>query len=175
MSLNTVLNLQPLTGEAFAVFGDVLSADKSASKIINKGFAEKHYELCTLDSSEKGGLSALHIYVAKARQFPLMIDMMEKHPYFSQVFMPRSKEPFVVVVALGEEEPDTTTIKAFISSGNEGVQYRRGIWHFPLISIKDNEQFIVLDRTDDGMLNKRITECIEHYFEDEKFILELKD
>ncbi len=74
--------------------------------------------------------------------------MLEKHPFFSQTFMPRSSKPFMAVVALGEEKPDLSTLKAFITNGNQGVHYNRGIWHFPLISIEDKEQFIVVDRTD---------------------------
>ena len=91
--------------------------------------------------------------------------MLEKHPYFAQAFIPRSTQPFLVLVCLGEESPDLNTLQAFITNGEQGVHYKKGVWHFPLISIENNEQFIVLDRTDCGIKENKIVECIEHYFD----------
>lgn len=166
------LKPQALTQESFSAYGKVLSAKDSKSKIINNGFAKKHYELCFMDANEKNGVSTLHIYIAKKREFPLSITMLEKHPFFSQTFMPRSKKPFLLVVALGEDKPDLSTIKAFVTDGNQGVHYDRGIWHFPLISLEDNEEFIVIDRSDKNLLENRIEECIEFDFIDENITLE---
>ncbi len=152
---------KPLTKEAFKKFGKVIEIKESDSKTINKGYAQKYFEQCVMDADEKGGKSTLHIYIAKKREFPLQIDMLEVHPYFSQTFIPRSTEPFLVVVALGKDKPDLSTLEAFITDGNQGVHYNRAIWHFPLISLKDKEQFIVIDRTDCGDKRKKIEECIE--------------
>ena len=155
-----------LSSDTFALYGDVLSTSESEMKIINNGFAQKHYNLCAIDSREKNGQSAVHIYVAKKRNFPLDINMLEKHPFFSQAFIPRSNKPFLSVVALGKDKPDFTTLKAFITDGNQGVHYKKDVWHFPLISLEENEQFIVIDRTDSGNEENRIEECIEYYLKD---------
>lgn len=165
------LTLEPLLKKNFKIYGDVLSTDDSPSIVINNGFAKKHHNLCAMDSNENGGKSALHLYVAKNRVFPLQINMLEKHPYFSQAFIPRSNNAFIAVVCLGNNEPDLSTLKAFITNGNQGVHYKRGIWHFPLISLKDNEQFIVIDRTDCGVQENKIEDCIEYYFEKEQISL----
>jgi len=152
----------PLSSETFTLYGDVLSTNGTDMKIINSGFAQKHYDLCAIDSRENNGLSAVHIYVAKKRIFPLHINMLEKHPFFSQAFIPRSTTPFLAVVALGKDTPDLSTLKAFITDGNHGVHYKRGVWHFPLISLEENEQFIVIDRTDYNVKENKIEECIEY-------------
>lgn len=162
----SILNPIALSKENFLDYGEVLSTNDSESIIINDGYAQKHFNLCTLDSTQNNGKSTIHFYLAKQRKFPLSINMLEKHPYFSQTFIPRSTNPFLVLVCLGEKEPDLSTLKAFITDGNQGVHYKRGIWHFPLISIEDNEQFIVIDRTDCGIEENKIEECIEHYFKE---------
>jgi ureidoglycolate lyase len=160
-----------LTKSAFKEYGKVITTEEAESKIINDGYAQKYFELCAMDANEKGGASTLHIYVAKNREFPLKISMLEKHPFFSQTFMPRGTEPFLVVVALGGEKPDLSTLKAFITDGNQGVHYNRGVWHFPLISLKNNEQFIVIDRTDFNEKENKIVECIEYEINEKDIFL----
>ena len=97
--------------------------------------------------------------------------MLEKHPFFSQTFIPRGNTPFIVVVSPPAEEPVIENIRAFISNGEQGVNYSRGVWHFPLISVRDDAQFIVIDRkhvidSDD------IEQCIVHPIEDTNITLE---
>jgi ureidoglycolate lyase len=159
--MSLVLKPEILDAKTFSVFGKVISVEDTPSILINDGYAQKHYKLCDMDANEKNGVSTLHIYIAKKREFPLSIHMLEKHPYFSQTFMPRSNKPFLVVVALGDEKPDLNTLKVFKTNGNQGVFYKRGIWHFPLISIEDNEQFIVIDRNDLGKSENKLEDCIE--------------
>jgi len=151
----------PLTRENFAPYGDVLSVEGSDHVVINRGYAQKHYNLCDMDCNDFGGVATLHLYIGKARSFPLKIDMMEKHPHFTQTFMPRSAEPFLVVVALGDKTPDLQTLAVFKTDGSQGVQYKKGIWHFPLIALNSGEQFIVIDRNDRGSEANKIEECIE--------------
>lgn len=150
-----------LEKESFSKYGKVISTENSESIIINNGFANKHYNLCNIDANDKGGVATLHLYEGKKREFPLKINMMEKHPYFSQTFIPRSKTSFIVVVALGDETPDLNTLSVFKSNGNQGVHYNRNVWHFPLISLEEDEQFIVIDRNDLGKEENQVVDCIE--------------
>ena len=150
-----------LEDEEFSKYGKIISVDNSDSIIINNGFASKHYNLCNIDANDNGGVATLHLYEGKKREFPLKINMMEKHPHFSQTFIPRSKTPFIIVVALGSEEPDLNTLSVFKSNGNQGVHYNKNVWHFPLISLEDKEQFIVVDRNDLGKEENKIIDCIE--------------
>ena len=47
--------------------------------------------------------------------------------------------------------PSASTLRAFVASGLQGVNYRRGTWHHPLIALGPDAEFIVVDRVaDDG-------------------------
>lgn len=52
----------------------------------------------------------------------------------TRAFMPMNGEAFVVIVALGEDKPDLSTLKAFITNGQQGVNYHRNVWHHPLFA-----------------------------------------
>ena len=145
--MNT-LKLTPeiLTADNFQLFGEVLSTENKESIPINDGFASKFPDIVKLDTKEAEGETSVHIFVAKKRQFPLQITMLENHPFFSQTFIPKNNTPFIVVVAPASQEPVIENIKAFITDGDQGISYSRGVWHFPLISLKDNAQFVVIDR-----------------------------
>ena len=166
------LTPEELTEENFADFGEVVSIQSKQSKTINNGFAEKFADIASLDTKEDQGQTSVHIFVAKSRQFPLHISMLEKHPYFSQTFIPRHSSPFIVVVAPPSEKPSIEKIKAFITNGEQGINYSRGVWHFPLISIKDNSQFIVIDRKHNEDIDT-IEQCEEIIIDDVNVTLEL--
>jgi len=152
------LNLQPLTQSGFDRFGDVVETQGHSSEVINSGYATKYSNLAGIDTSEGNGKAAIHIFVAKKRQLPLKIDMLERHQFFSQCFIPRAKEAFLIVVAPPADEPDIDKIKAFISDGEQGVNFARGVWHFPLISLYDGAQFITIDRNYDPSVDT-IEQC----------------
>ena len=42
-------------------------------------------------------------------------------------------------------------ISAFVTSGWQGVNYAKGVWHHPLIALGDVSDFIVVDRGGDGL------------------------
>ena len=117
-------------------------------------------------------MTAMHIFVARKRQFPLNINMLEKHPFFSQAFIPRGKQPFVVVVAPAGDEPKTEKIQAFITNGDQGINYARGVWHFPLISLANDNQFITIDRRHNGP-SDALEQCVVFPFSEIKINLEL--
>jgi ureidoglycolate lyase len=54
--------------------------------------------------------------------------------------------------------PEIGKVRAFISNGDQGVNFSRGVWHFPLISIEDDAQFVVIDRLYDPEIDK-IEQC----------------
>ena len=166
-----ILKPESLTAENFSQFGQVISCEQKDYMLINNGYAKKYPDLVSIDTQENDGSTAVHIYVAKKRVFPLQIKMLEKHPFFSQTFIPKHNQPFLVVVAPASDELNIEDIRAFISNGEQGVNYSRGVWHFPLISVKDDVQFIVIDRkhvidSDD------IEQCIVHPIEDSNITLE---
>jgi ureidoglycolate lyase len=171
--MNTLkLTPEVLTADNFQLFGEVLSTENKESISINDGFASKFPDIVKLDTKEAEGETSVHIFVAKKRQFPLQITMLENHPFFSQTFIPKNNTPFIVVVAPPSEEPVIENIKAFITDGDQGISYSRGVWHFPLISMNDNSEFIVLDRKNNIDVDT-IEQCIVKSIDNIDISLEL--
>ena len=169
---NIKLIPEKLTSKNFADFGEVVGIQSKEPRTINNGFAEKYPDVASLDTKEDQGQASVHIFVAKSRVFPLRISMLEKHPFFSQTFIPRHSSPFIVVVAPPDKIPSIENLKAFITNGEQGVNYSRGVWHFPLISMNDNSQFIVIDRKHNEDLDT-IEQCQEISLDDVNVTLEL--
>ena len=171
--MNTLkLTPEALTAESFQLFGEVVSIKNKEPIVINDGFASKFPDVVKLDTKEEEGETSVHIFVAKKRQFPLQISMLENHPFFSQTFIPKNNTPFIVVVAPPSEEPVIENIKAFITDGDQGISYSRGVWHFPLISMNDNSEFIVLDRKNNINVDT-IEQCIVKSIDNIDITLEL--
>ena len=171
--MNTLkLTPEVLTVDNFQLFGEVFSTENKESITINDGFASKFPDIVKLDTKEAEGETSVHIFVAKKRQFPLQITMLENHPFFSQTFIPKSNSPFIVVVAPPSEKPVIENIKAFITNGDQGISYSRGVWHFPLISMNDNSEFIVLDRKNNIDIDT-IEQCIVKSIDNIDISLEL--
>ena len=79
----------------------------------------------------------------------MKIKMMEKHPLGSQAFIPMNETKFLFLFLLEEKNQILKKIKSFIVPKQTGVNYKPGIWHFPLISNK-NMNFLVIDRKGKG-------------------------
>lgn len=140
------LAVEALHAEAFKPFGDVIQATDSAKHFsINQGFAERFDQLAQVDVSEDGGQPAISIFKARARPLPLQLTMLEKHPLGSQAFMPLSGHPYLVVVALGGDSPDLSSLRCFSATAQQGVNYAKGTWHHPLLALQDGD-FLVVDR-----------------------------
>jgi len=57
-------------------------------------------------------------------------------------------------------------VRAFVSNGRQGINYYRGVWHHPVLTIEKRDDFLVVDRSGSG------NNCDEHFFkEDERLIL----
>ncbi len=125
-----------ITKKKFSKFGDLIDTTKKNPININNGYAKRFHDLIKIDTSKK-------------RSFPMIIDMMEKHPLGSQAFIPMEDTKFLVFVAPKGNKPNIDKIKSFIVPKQTGINYKAGIWHFPLISIK-NMNFLIIDRKGKG-------------------------
>jgi len=142
-----LLQVQPLSAEAFKPFGDVIQANDAAKHFsINQGYAERYDRLALVDANDLGGQAGISIFRAKARPMPIELSVLEKHPLGSQAFMPMSGHAYLVVVALGGEKPDTDKAQCFLASATQGVNYAKGTWHHPLLALHDGD-FLVVDRS----------------------------
>ena len=138
-----------ITKKKFSKFGELINTKNKKPIIINNGYAKRFHDLGKINTSSKKGNPIISIFSAKKRSFPMKIDMMEKHPLGSQAFIPMKETVFLVFVAPKGKKPDIKKIKSFIVPKQTGINYKPGIWHFPLISNK-NMNFLVIDRKGKG-------------------------
>ena len=139
----------PITKENFLKYGDVISTKDIKPLEINNGYAKRYDGIANLNTSKDNGETTISIFSALKRNFPMKIDMMEKHPLGSQAFIPMKETTFLAFVAPNEEKPDLNKTEAFIIPPGIGINYKPGTWHFPLISTEDMN-FLVVDRKGPG-------------------------
>ncbi|HLX02608.1 MAG TPA: ureidoglycolate lyase [Trinickia sp.] len=144
------LAIEPLTREAFAPFGDVVELEGAKQIPINLGTTIRYHDLAKVDVTDEGGRTLVNLFRGQPRALPFEVKMLERHPLGSQAFVPLNDKPYLVVVApAGELDP--SKIRAFVTSGWQGVNYAKGVWHHPLIALGDVSDFIVVDRGGEGL------------------------
>lgn len=145
MSLRT-LKPAPLTAERFAPYGEVIERLPAARQAMNEARFERFADLARVDAGAGG---RVQLSIARARTktpLPFRFDLLERHPRGSQAFVPLDGREFVVVVGPAGESLDSDALEAFVSNGRQGVNYRRGTWHLPMIGLYEGQEFLVVDR-----------------------------
>jgi ureidoglycolate lyase len=140
------LKLEPLTRDVFADFGDVIDTEGAHHFAINQGMAERFHDLANIEMAA-GGQAQLSIFVGKAWPKPIAIRMLERHPFGSQAFIPLQQQDYLVVVA---KSPEFSALRGFLARGTQGVNYRRNVWHHPLLALENESRFLVIDRSGPG-------------------------
>jgi ureidoglycolate lyase len=156
------LKLHPLTAAEFQPFGDVVETSSPQPLVINQGFALRYNDLANIDVATENGRTNTSLFVAKARIWPIEVNMMERHPLGSQLFFPLRNAPWAVVVCHDPE--DVHSFRAFKATGQQGVNYAKNTWHFPLIVFEDDARFLVVDRKGPGV------NLVEHILKSTIFI-----
>ena len=141
------LRVEPLTPEAFAPFGQVI-APEAAQRVfpINAGNTLRFHDLAQVECVGDGGHVGISLFRGQPRALPFAVTMLERHPLGSQAFVPLSKTPYLIVVATSPE----ATPRAFLACDGQGVNYRRGTWHHPLLALDAVSDFLVVDRIGPG-------------------------
>lgn len=144
------MNVEWLTAERFAPFGDVIEVNDAVHHYtINQGYTERYHDLAAVDVLNYNGRVALNIFRSTPLPRPIQIRLLERHPMSSQAFMPLGQAPYLVVVApAGELQP--ANIRAFIASPNQGVNYHAGTWHHFCLALDTTSDFLVVDRVGSG-------------------------
>jgi len=139
---------EPLTKAGFARFGEVVEFSGAEPIAINQGFAERVNGLAQIDVGAEGGSVNISIFTARARPRPIAVTLMERHPLGSQLFYPLQDRPWLVLVC--DDPHAAESYRAFAATGRQGVNYRRNVWHHPLLVLSDDQRFIVVDRAGPG-------------------------
>ncbi|MCB1858739.1 MAG: ureidoglycolate lyase [Gammaproteobacteria bacterium] len=141
-----VLIPEALSSEAFAPFGEVIDSG-GKSQVINAGYTDRFHGLTKIDAQDLDGEPVINIFRSRPRPEPLEISFLERHPLGSQAFVPLAGTPFLVVTAL---YPESDALRLFQSNGKQGINYRKGVWHYPLLVLGREAEFLVIDRAGPG-------------------------
>ena len=135
---------RPLSREAFAPFGDVIDVSHPNRFEINDGFTTRVHDLFEPQVLGEGGRLLVSFFLGRPRT--LEAAMLERHPLGSQAFVPIDQHDWWVVVA---STADVAAVRVFRARGSEGVNYRAGTWHHPLL-VDRPQRFLVIDRGGEG-------------------------
>jgi ureidoglycolate lyase len=158
--MTITLKPEPLSAERFAPYGEVIETSRGGADAMNAARFERFDDLCNVDLIDDGRIS---VSIARCRtpsSLPLRLDMVERHPLGSQAFIPLSPCKMVIVVAPPAESVDAQDLRAFVTNGRQGFNYRRGTWHMPLVSFAAGQEYLIIDRGGSA------SNCEEHTLDD---------
>ena len=138
-------SIDTISNTNFLEFGDFINPYDKKAEDINTNTTKSYFDLANIEILGEDTKARLNLFDAKKRKFPLMIDMLEKHPFSSQVFLPLGNSPFFVIVCPPSTKPDLNNLKIFKIENGNAVNFKPMVWHFPLISIND-AKFITIDK-----------------------------
>src|SRR5262245_3399489 len=148
------VRIEALTEEAFAPFGQIVSAKERAPDFRT----ESGTEGWAVDFRSGRPL----LMVLRTAYQGLRFSKLERHFQLTQTFLPLGGSPAVVAVARPSSSdrtviPDRTEVRAFLLDGTQGYALAPGTWHsldrFPLYP-PDTRWVIVTDHeTQEDLLN----------------------
>lgn len=153
-----MIDIKPLTREAFAPFGEVLETEGAQNFPINAGKCVRYHDLAKIETTGEKARPMISLLRGEPYPLPLELGMVERHPFGSQAFIPLSEHPFLVVVA--EETPTGPGEPiAFKTAPGQGVNIGRNVWHGILTPLEGLSDFAVVDRAGEGV------NLEEHFYE----------
>lgn len=137
---------EPLTPEAFAPFGQVISAGLGDGVAANQGTAVRFNWAAELVNERPGARANLAVFRSTPKELPFQIRLLERHSGSSQLFVPMSCDRFLVAVcpADGAGEPELSGLRAFVCGPGQGVNYSPNIWHHPILALNRPAEFVML-------------------------------
>ena len=129
--------IEPLTVAEFAPFGQVISAGRGAGVSANQGTATRFDYAASFENQRPQARSNLAVFRAAEQALPLTLKLLERHPRSTQMFLPLLGDRLLVVVAPDDSqgEPDLLQLRAFVGVAGQGVNYRLGLWHHPIVAL----------------------------------------
>lgn len=141
------LQARPIVADAFAPYGWLVDpARESGGAPINAGTSLRLDGFGALALTAEGGTPCLAVFRARAQPPQGPWRVLERHRHGTQTFVPLGGARCLVVVALGNDAPDPSTLAAFVVGGHQAFTLHAGTWHHGLIALDDGD-FVVIERT----------------------------
>ncbi len=141
------LSAEPIDPARYAPYGAVVSARaREDARSANHGTALAWDALATLESL-RGEQARATASLFRCRGFTesvLEVRLLERHPDSTQMFVPMRAGRYLVVVALGADQPDLATLAAFVVAGPRAITYAPGVWHHPMVALDVETDFVNL-------------------------------
>ena len=159
MSVLREVRAAPLTPEAFDPFGDVVSAGLRAGAPANQGTAVRFDRAAQIETTRPGARPNLAVFRSAARSLPIDLLLLERHPCSTQAFLPMVCARILVCVAPARPDgsPDLARLAAFLCGPGQGINYRRDVWHHPIVALDAPAELAMLAWEDGGPLD-----CVEY-------------
>jgi ureidoglycolate lyase len=143
------IQIEPLTRDAFAPFGQVVEMAGARHYPINDGMTERYHDLAKIELGGPDPRPLLSIFRGQPYGLPLTLKMVERHPLGSQAFYPLSTRPFLVIAA-PDHHGVPQTPRAFLAAPGQGINFAMNTWHGMLTALEAESDFLVVDRGGDG-------------------------
>lgn len=141
--MNRHVQIEALTPEAFAAYGDIIDTAGDPTSMINNGKCARYNNLAQLDFDARGQ-AGISVFEGQPYSLPHSLTLVERHPLGSQAFLPMSDAPFLVIVA-DDIDGAPTSPKAFMTQRQQGVNIHRNVWHGVLTPLNTSATFAVID------------------------------
>ncbi len=131
------LTPQKLTKEAFAPFGEIIDMPAAAGRF---------YHDEALGDRRAGAAPSLSVALREPTpDRPFRSDMLERHEFSSQTFIPIEAGRWLIVVAphAAQGGPDVAKALAFVADASVGVTYKANTWHHGLTTLDRPGRFAI--------------------------------
>ena len=159
-----------IEAEAYSPYGSVIMAARGdvSPRSANQGTAQQYSGLAPFDNLR---VSDAPVNVSVFRVAPhthtsVDVRLLEKHPKSTQIFVPMNAQRYVVIVALGEDEPDLSSLRAFMVRPDQAITYHPGVWHHPMVGLDSSTDFVCLTHEDGSAVD-----CIIHQIPKEEGVV----
>ena len=157
------LTCVPLSAEAFAPFGQVVSAGLQPGAPANQGTAVRFDFCADLLTTRPAARANLAVFRSVAKALPHDVLLLERHPCSTQVFIPMRVSRYLVCVAPTRADggPELSGLVAFLCHPGQGVAYAPGTWHHPMVALDAPGEFAMLAWEDGTPLDCEVRELNE--------------
>ncbi|MEJ1158984.1 ureidoglycolate lyase [Prosthecomicrobium sp. N25] len=143
MRTRSPVPVRPLDAPSFAPFGAVIAAGGAEGRPVNQGRALRFDADVAIAHRSPADRLAVSTYRVSSSTLPLAVELVERHPFSDQLFVPMTARSYLVAVVPSGPggAPDWDAARAFLARPDQAILYRAGIWHYPLAALGATADF----------------------------------